>query len=60
MSEDEREELIYGLLDEFRASVGAITDDQKYAFIAGARSALVTIEEADRAIATANTALGQL
>jgi len=45
MTEDEREELIYSLLVEFCASVGAITDEQKYAFIAGARSALVTMEE---------------
>lgn len=45
MTEDEREELIYSLLMEFQASIGATTDEQKYAFIAGARSALVTIEE---------------
>ena len=45
MTEDEREELIYSLLDEFVASVGSITDQQKYAFIAGARSALVTVND---------------
>ena len=45
MTEDEREELIYRLLVEFCASVCAITDEQKYAFIAGARAALVTVEE---------------
>jgi len=43
MTEDEREELIYSLLDEFIASIGSVTDEQKYAFIAGARSALVTV-----------------
>lgn len=48
MTEDEREELIYSLLEEFNASVGAITDDQKYAFLAGARSALVTMAERSR------------
>lgn len=60
MTEDEREELIYSLLDEFRTSVGAITDEQKYAFIAGARFALVTMAEADRASAEANASLEQL
>lgn len=40
MTEDEREELVYRLLAEFQDSVGAIGDDAKYAFIAGARSAL--------------------
>jgi len=44
MDEDAREELIYRLLDEFRSSVGSITDEQKYAFIAGARSALVSVD----------------
>jgi hypothetical protein len=48
MTEDEREELIYSLLDEFKASIGPITDEQKFAFIAGARSALVAIEERSR------------
>ncbi len=43
--EDKREDLIYSLLLEFHASVGEITDEQKYAFIAGARAALVTMEE---------------
>ena len=45
MTEDEREEIIGSLLVEFCASVGAITDEEKYAFIAGARAALVTMEE---------------
>lgn len=45
MTEDEREEIIYSLLDEFKASVGSISDEQKYAFIAGARSALVTVKD---------------
>lgn len=41
MTEDEREELVYRLLEEFTESVGGkISDDAKYAFIAGARSAL--------------------
>lgn len=46
MTEDEREELIYRLLDEFKQSTGdAFNDERKYAFIAGARSALVAIDE---------------
>jgi hypothetical protein len=49
MTEDEREEFIYSLLGEFQRSLGSITDEQKYAFIAGARSALVTLEEREKA-----------
>ena len=40
MGEDEREALVYRLLDELKASIGTVTDDQKMFFIAGARSAL--------------------
>lgn len=43
MTDDEIEELIQELLVKFCISVGAITDEQKYAFIAGARAALVTL-----------------
>ena len=43
MMPDEIEDLIQNLLIQFCASVGAITDEQKYAFIAGARAALVTL-----------------
>lgn len=45
MTEDEREELIQHLLEQFEESVGAISDDAKYAFIAGARSALCAVGE---------------
>ena len=48
MTEDDREELIERLLMEFQASVGATTDEQKYAFIAGARAAIVTLEQGQR------------
>lgn len=45
MTEDRRENLIAELAEEFMKSIGATFDDtQKYAFIAGARSALVMIE----------------
>ena len=44
MTEDEREELVYRLLEQFMDSVGPISDDAKYAFIAGARSALVHVD----------------
>jgi len=42
MTEDEKEELIYRLWDEFNKSIGPLgaTDERKYAFIAGARAAL--------------------
>lgn len=41
MTEDEREDLIYRLLDEFQQAVGKpISDEQKFSFIAGARAAL--------------------
>lgn len=43
-TEEEKEEFIYRLVDEFRDSLaGTMTDAQKYAFIAGARSAIVTL-----------------
>jgi hypothetical protein len=41
MSEDEKEEMIRRLWDEFAASIGAAaTNEKKFAFIAGARAAL--------------------
>ena len=46
MTEDEREDLIYRLCDEFKQSIGsAFNDVQKYAFIAGARAALHAVEQ---------------
>jgi hypothetical protein len=47
MTDDDREDLILELLTEFQQSVGATTDEQTFAFKAGARAALVTM--ADRA-----------
>lgn len=49
MDEDEREEMIYRLWAEFAAIIGtAATDEKKYAFIAGARAALVEIDQATK------------
>lgn len=45
MTEDEREELIRRLLTEFQSSVGALKDDAKYAFIAGARAMAHELEK---------------
>lgn len=45
MTEDEREELVYRLVEEFKASVGSVTDQQRYAFISGARAALVAVKD---------------
>ena len=46
MTEDEREELVYRLLEEFKESVGSAFDDKmKLGFIAGARSALFTMKD---------------
>jgi hypothetical protein len=45
MTEDEREELIYSLFDEFKALHASITEEEKYAFMAGARMALVTVND---------------
>ena len=46
MTEDEREELIYRLCDEFKNSIGAsFNDEKKYAFLAGARAALFATEQ---------------
>ncbi|WGR74358.1 MULTISPECIES: hypothetical protein [unclassified Bradyrhizobium] len=48
-TEKEKEEFIYGLVDEFKASLaGTMTDSQKYAFIAGARYAIVTLSKGAR------------
>jgi hypothetical protein len=41
MSDDEREELVHRLLEEFRQSVKhTMSNNERFAFIAGARSAL--------------------
>lgn len=45
MTEDEREELVYRLWDEFKAiRPGEPKDEEKYGFIAGARAALLHVE----------------
>jgi hypothetical protein len=45
MTEDEREDLIYQLLEEFKQSVGSsFSVELKLGFISGARSALVTVD----------------
>lgn len=56
MSEDEREELILKLWMEFNSLVRTTSNEQKFAFIAGARSAIITMEERDRP--TTTTPLG--
>lgn len=44
MTDDECEDLICRLLDEFKQSIGAALDEnRKYAFIAGARAALLAV-----------------
>lgn len=46
MTEDEKEDLIHELCDAFAKSIGTIFNDvRKYAFIAGARSAIVAMQE---------------
>lgn len=46
MTEDEKEELVHELCNEFAESVGLIFNDvRKYAFIAGARSAIVALQD---------------
>lgn len=41
LTEDEKEELVYRLWEEFAASIRAPLDDErKFSFIAGARSAI--------------------
>jgi hypothetical protein len=43
-TEEEKEDFIYRLVDEFKDSLaGTMTDAQKYAFVAGARSAVVAL-----------------
>lgn len=49
MTEDEKEEMIYRLWDEFAATIGsAATDEKKYAFIVGARAAIHELEQKAR------------
>ena len=60
MTESEREELIYNLLDQFKASVGSISDQQKYSFIAGARCALVTVADEIERLRRENAILHRL
>lgn len=44
--EDEREELIYRLLEEFKQRIGvALSDAHTHGFIAGARAALNAVEQ---------------
>lgn len=46
MTEDEKEELVYELCGEFAQSIGStFNDERKYAFIAGARSAIVALQK---------------
>jgi hypothetical protein len=44
--EDVREELVMRLLMEFQQTEGATTDEQAFAFKAGARAALYSVEAA--------------
>jgi hypothetical protein len=49
MTEDEIEEMVYRLWDEFRSTLGVAADDRrKYDFIAGARSALHEVNDKAR------------
>ena len=49
MTEDEIEDLIYRLLDEFQQSAGAaFNDEKKFSFVAGARAALHALKERER------------
>jgi len=46
MTEDEREDLIYRLLEDFQQSiVKPLSDEQKFSFIAGARAAIHAVSQ---------------
>jgi hypothetical protein len=46
MTEDEREDLVYRLLEEFKQSIGSAFDDKlKLGFITGARAALFAMKD---------------
>lgn len=46
MTEDEKEELVYRLWEEFAASIKwAIDDDRRFVFFAGARSAIYELKQ---------------
>jgi hypothetical protein len=49
MTEEEKENLIHSLWAEWRDVIGAAANDEKkYAFIVGARAAIVAMEERTR------------
>lgn len=44
MTEDEKEDLIHALCDEFMSATPSATEEHKFGFLVGARSAIVELQ----------------